>query len=259
MVPNVIHFIFGLRNDFGGLKFSIINYLAIKSAYECNKPKAIKFYYKYEPSGKWWEMSKKYLTLVRIEPPAKIFGNPLKHYAHQADVLRLDILLREGGIYLDLDVICLNSFKPLLKYDCVMGKEFPGTLCNAVIIAKPRAGFLKKWYKEYFTFRSKGEDKFWSEHGCKIPTKIAHGNPKIIHIEDQFSFFWPSWGERNVLWRIPSSVSQKRKDRIILKLLNQSYCIHLWAHIWKGLLKSLTARYLKKTDNILSKLCRKYL
>jgi mannosyltransferase OCH1-like enzyme len=259
MVPNIFHFIFGLHKDFGGLPFSFIHYLAIKSAYECNKPKVIKFYYKYEPSGKWWERSKKYLTLIKIEPPTRIFGNPLKHYAHQADVLRLEILFSEGGIYLDLDVICLNSFKPLLKYDCTMGRELRGTICNAVIFAKPKAEFLKKWYKEYSTFRSKGEDKFWNEHGCMIPAKIAYGNPKIIHIEDQFSFFWPSWAEPNVLWRIPSSISERRKDQIILKLLNQSYCTHLWAHAWKDYLKILTPEYIKETNNIFSKLCRKYL
>jgi hypothetical protein len=81
MIPNIIHFIFGLRQDLAGTQFSFIHYLAIKSADECNKPAAINFYYKHEPSGEWWEKSKRYLTLIKIEPPTEIFGNPLMHYA----------------------------------------------------------------------------------------------------------------------------------------------------------------------------------
>ena len=47
MVPNIIHFIFGLEKKFGNRPFSIFHYLAIKSAYEINEPDKIYFYYKY--------------------------------------------------------------------------------------------------------------------------------------------------------------------------------------------------------------------
>ena len=39
----------------------------------------------------------------------QIFGNPVKRFAHQADVLRLELLLQFGGVYLDLDVLLLRS------------------------------------------------------------------------------------------------------------------------------------------------------
>src|ERR1041385_7524074 len=123
MVPNVIHMIYGFKEPDSDNLFHFIYYLAIKSAYECNKPDVIKFYYKHEPIGEWWEKAKPYLTLIKVEPPKEIFGNPLIHYAHQADVMRLEILIKEGGIYLDIDVICLNSFKRLRQYKCVLGRE----------------------------------------------------------------------------------------------------------------------------------------
>ena len=119
-IPNNIHIIYGLAENFGwdeyehfvrevgkNMKrpaadsFNIMRYLAIKSAYEVNKPDNIFFYYCYEPHGEWWERAKKYITPIRVEPPKEIFGNPIKSYAHQADVIRLQLLIEEGGIYLD--------------------------------------------------------------------------------------------------------------------------------------------------------------
>jgi len=266
MIPNTIHFIFGLKEDFGGTGFSYIHYLAIKSSYEYNHPDAIKFYYKYEPQGEWWEKSKPYLTMIKVEPPKEIFGNPLLHFAHQADVLRLEILIKEGGIYLDMDVITLNSYSPLRKYNCVMGMQRDLGLCNAVLLAEPNSAFLRKWYDEYRTFRSRGKDEFWDEHSVLLPLKLAKENPDMIHIEDKFSFFWPDfYYGSNILWDRPAlnlmdQLIMKLKKAFSLKFLSTSYCIHLWESVWwDKYLKQIGPVYIQKTDDNFSKLCRKFL
>jgi mannosyltransferase OCH1-like enzyme len=58
---------------------------------------------------------------VLVTAPKEIFGKRLRSFAHQADVLRLEILMREGGVYLDLDTITLRSFEPLMGDRLVMG------------------------------------------------------------------------------------------------------------------------------------------
>ncbi len=98
-----------------------------------------------EPQGEWWHRAKPFLTCVQVEPPREIFGNPLSHIAHMADVLRLHTLLEHGGIYLDIDVLSLRPFTPLLDEDTVLGEESGVGLCNAVILAKPGAPFLQEW------------------------------------------------------------------------------------------------------------------
>ncbi len=60
MIPNVIHFCFGLSQDHGGKPFSLVHYLAVRSAVEVNRPDAVRFYYCYEPSGEWWERARPY-------------------------------------------------------------------------------------------------------------------------------------------------------------------------------------------------------
>jgi hypothetical protein len=95
MIPNEYHFIFGLTPS--DKPFSLVHYLAVASCQAVNSPSVINFYFKYEPSGFWWERTKPLVNLVPIEPPEHIFGNALRHPAHKADVLRLQILQERGA------------------------------------------------------------------------------------------------------------------------------------------------------------------
>ena len=52
MIPNIVHFVFGFKEQTEDF-YSVIIYLFI--LYIVNKPDQILFYYHYEPKGKWWE------------------------------------------------------------------------------------------------------------------------------------------------------------------------------------------------------------
>ena len=120
-IPNIIHFVYGFKPQ--TTEFELYKYLAIKSALLINNPSKIYFHYKYEPYGYYWDQIKHSLTLEYVEPPSEIYGNQLTHYAHQSDVIRLQKLQKYGGIYLDIDTICLKSFEELRKYDLVLGVQ----------------------------------------------------------------------------------------------------------------------------------------
>ena len=173
-IPNKLHFVFGLSEDFGGKPWSLCHYLSVKSAIEVNKPEKAYFYYKHKPSGKWWDLIEDQLDLVQIEPPTEIFGRPLLHVAHQTGVIRLQVLLEEGGIYMDVDTISTKPFTDLLQHSCVLGVQgYPnGTvegLCDGVILAEKNSEFLQHWLLSYQSHRSKGRDQYWDEHAVRIP------------------------------------------------------------------------------------------
>jgi hypothetical protein len=88
-IPNIIHFCFGFSANPDKRRFEFVHYLAIRTAWQVNRPEHIYFYYKYAPSGYWWDQARQYVTEVVVEPPESVFGNGLLHYAHQADVFRL--------------------------------------------------------------------------------------------------------------------------------------------------------------------------
>ncbi|HEX5668150.1 MAG TPA: hypothetical protein VFX73_05050, partial [Chitinophagaceae bacterium] len=99
MIPNIFHFVFGMKPDFGGKPFNMVHYLAVKSAAELNQPDRMYLHYQYEPTGEWFEKARPYLTLNKITAPDTIHGNKLFHVAHQADIVRLQMLQEHGGIY----------------------------------------------------------------------------------------------------------------------------------------------------------------
>jgi mannosyltransferase OCH1-like enzyme len=173
MIPNIIHFVFGLSSDFGQKYFCLVHHLAIKSAYFVNKPDKIYLHYTYEPGGYWWEKSKKYVELSRIEPLDTISGKKLYRVAHKSDIVRLQKLIETGGIYLDMDTLCLKPFTPLLGYPHVMGLEGTMGLCNAIMLSEKNAVFANAMLQTYRNFRSKGVDEHWGENSVLLPFQLG--------------------------------------------------------------------------------------
>ncbi|WBW74451.1 mannosyltransferase Imt3 [Schizosaccharomyces osmophilus] len=60
----------------------------------------------------------------------------------RADVVRYFILYHYGGIYLDLDVGCNRSMKPLLEYPAFVRKTSPSGISNNVIGIRKKHPFL---------------------------------------------------------------------------------------------------------------------
>lgn len=259
MIPNIIHYVFGLDPRFGGKEFSFIHYLAVRSAAEVNKPQQIIFHYEFEPTGPWWEATRPYLTLNPIVAPRQIFGRPLEHFAHRADIVRLEALRESGGIYLDLDVLCVNSLASLCSESMVMGIEQNVGLCNAVILAEPRAPFLDLWYERYRDFSGTQ----WNKHSVVVPWELAQQHPSLIRVLDEYAFFFPVyydpmhkwlWGRNPTLkerlltaWydlgHLPRRDAKSRRRHLRSRhclrsrrwfdqKLRSSYCIHLWESLW---------------------------
>ena len=267
-IPNNIHIIYGLAENFGwdeyehfvrevgkNMKrpaadsFNIMRYLAIKSAYEVNKPDNIFFYYCYEPHGEWWERAKQYITPIKVEPPKEIFGNPIKSYAHQADVIRLQLLIEEGGIYLDSDTLCLKPLTPLLEDGgFVMGQEGnEAKLCNAVMLSEKGSEFAKEWLSRYVDF----DDDNWAGHSIELPYRLSKEYPNLIRVMNNKAFTWPLYHSEHLRWFYRNGVSYvpcDYSDGVVSTMggtlttdedFSESYVIHLWAG------KSVTNEFVK--------------
>lgn len=219
MIPNLFHFVFGMAADFGGKPFGLSHYLAIKSAAVINQPEAIYFHYEFEPSGEWWQKARPLLTLKQVAAPKSVMGNSLHHVAHKADVVRLQALKEYGGIYLDLDTICVRPLHALFHHSFIIGQELKAPyvpknwrqrikhrirsyfasgkettvtgLCNAVLLAEKDSAFVNLWLETYSSFRSKGRDKYWNEHSVVIPSMLAKQHPDKITLLSPYAFHYP--------------------------------------------------------------------
>lgn len=216
-IPNVVHFVYGLGQFRARLRLE--HFLSIRATADILKPEAIYFHYHNEPEGYYWRMAKNMVRMNRVEMPLEIFGNKVEHYAHKADIIRLQVLLQFGGIYMDIDVIPLTSFQPLLNNDIVMGLEGRNGkygLCNAVIIANKSSAFLRRWYESYETFDSAK----WNYHSVILPRKMSLKYPNEITVLDHNAFFSPLWDREGMvdLYMRPLDIHGK-------------YAIHLWGSL----------------------------
>lgn len=280
MIPNIFHFVFGMSPDFGGKPFSLVHYLAIKSAIEVNKPEKVLFHYQYEPSGEWWDKIKPYLTLNKIEAPEEIFGNKLYHVAHKADVIRLQMLQEYGGVYLDCDVICIKPFHDLYTHEFVIGQQYKPKyvfynswllriatairrmnrkafreaevegLCNAVMMSQPHSRFIDLWIDSYRTFRSKGKgDIYWGEHSVFIPLALAEKNPTLLHITNARTFHFPLYNGLGLKYLFEKTAA-----------FPEAYAHHVWeSHSWNDYLQHLTPESIKTQDTTYNLIARRFL
>jgi hypothetical protein len=261
MIPNKIHFIFGLSEDFGGKPWGLFHYLAVKSAVEVNNLDKANLYYKHKPTGEWFEKIEDRLNLIQIDPPTEIFGNPLMHVAHQTGVIKLQVLLEEGGIYMDVDTISKKPFKNLLNNDCVLGVQ--GTpdgnvegLCDSVVLAAPGSEFIERWLLSYQTHRSKGRDAYWAEHAVHMPHVLSKQYPHLVHVEPYSSFHFPLYHS-----------NEPTASDVGIKLLfehnidfENAYCHHIWETVsWDMYLKDLTPEIIMGVDTTYNRIARKYL
>jgi hypothetical protein len=245
MIPNIIHFVYGFKEQ--STEFDLYKYVAIMSAYHVNRPDVIYFHYRYEPFGPLWNMVKPYLTMDRIEPPEMIFDKKIKHYAHKADVVRLNILNEKGGIYLDIDTICVRPLAPLMKYDFVMGIQGDDYgLCNAIMMSKNNTDFGQHWYKSYESFNQQ-----WDLHSVKIPYTLSKINPITILPND--AFFYPLWDPF-----AEKMLSDQINHDCCRKVFKNAYCMHLW-ETWCGRdLQKITPDNVHTVHSMYNLMARKY-
>jgi hypothetical protein len=277
MIPRIFHFVFGMAPDFGGKPFSLVHYLAIKSAAELNHPEAAWFHFQYEPSGQWWEAARPLITLNRLKAPDQIMGRSLYHVAHKADVIRLQVLQETGGIYLDLDTISVKPLNDLLDNRFVIGEEMnpgfiprnarqklkhnikktlgltkespPAGLCNAVLLSERNSEFVKRWLETYKDFRSTGRDKYWNEHSVQVPVKLAEKYPGLLTRLHSRAFHYPLYTEGGL-----RSLFEEARE------FPEAYLHHLWESFsWDKYLSLLTEKKIREESSTYNRIARKFL
>ena len=226
MISNICHFVFGLQEQTD--EFLFIYYVAVYSAYIINNPDLIYFYYHYEPYGLWWNKLKLIpnIKLVIVDIPTHFGNKVLKKTAHKADWIRMQILYNKGGVYLDIDTICVKPWKHLLNNDVVLGREVPNGICNAIMFCKPKTEFFKLWLDNYENyFNTDG----WREASIELPEKLSKRFPHLLTLKDPDVFFLPNYNETQKIF------SEKRD------IPQNIITLHLW--------ETLSIKYIKHIDN----------
>lgn len=179
-VPPIVHFILGFPG-----RFDFYSYYAVKAAHDRIQPDAIYLHLFGEP----FEFSS-YLEsaindfdieVVLARTADRVFDVSVKLVEHRSDVIRLESLIRFGGIYFDLDVYAVQPVDVFYMNELTMPQEAPSWINNGVIIAKRCSRFLRLWYDQYKTFNPDS----WNYHSIQLPGKLANEHPHLIKVETE--------------------------------------------------------------------------
>lgn len=253
-VPNIIHFI-----CIKPMNFEFIHYLAVMSAHYVNKPDQIFVYVDIEPENNfYWECVKPYITVEIVAPPTNFRGLEIKPAQYKADIIRLEKLIERGGIYLDIDNLCLHSFEKLRTKKFTMF-GWPDeqindiskleTLSNSIILTEPDSPFLKLWYNEIHKYMT--PNHAWSFHAVCLPVKLLQANQNLVSYVTIIE--WEKYA-RPFGWEgIPFIMDGSQNNRI--HELDRYYTIVFYQTIvFDRYLKNITPDYFYKNNNILTQL-----
>src|SRR5215472_6325830 len=201
------HFVFGLAPQREPLH--LVHYLCLESCRRVNRPNAICLHYRHEPHGPLWDRIRPHLVLRRVTethpvPDAgryeatsegRLIRDKGWSYAHEADFLRLAILIQEGGAYADMDTLFVNPLPSRwLEKPFVIGEETPvpgpdgvqqPSLCNALLIARPGAAFARAWLERM----ASAFDGTWSRHSNQEAVRLWADMPEAVHVVPQSCFY----------------------------------------------------------------------
>ena len=98
--------------------------------------------------------------------------------AQKAGLIRLEALVRDGGVYVDSDVRPVNSFEPLLALEAFAGWEDETTVPDAVLGARPgHPAFVEMLDRAVKAVRSRADA--W-QSGPGITTAVLPGRSDVL-------------------------------------------------------------------------------
>mmetsp|Transcript_7607 Transcript_7607/g.12119 ORF Transcript_7607/g.12119 Transcript_7607/m.12119 type:complete len:358 (-) Transcript_7607:242-1315(-) len=271
-VPSIVHFVW---ITVPSRPFQLADFLAVKAARVNIRPRCICIHVVNgtEPGGEWWNRARLYAEVLSARDPVDIFGKPVNVPAHKSDIIRMEVLMKYGGIYLDTDVIALRSFEPLMDHSFLVarGTMQKGDIGTAVILARRNSSFIHRWYTEYKNF----DDSDWGHHALKVPYRLMkitkeqdyahlrdwssslHTNSSLAGVfGEDFTilnilyFYFPSYVQLDMIFK--QDVSSQ---------LRESYAIHLWSNVAhkKGFIMRATMDDIHKRDCTFNLIARKVL
>ena len=190
IVPNIVHYIL-LEQHF----ISFAHYITLKSVIRNQKPDKIMIHCDcYKVDGKCWnhiiiEENNINIQIRKIEIPDAIFGQELSQTYklwHASDILRINVLLDFGGIYLDRDVYVTKSLNRFRLYEMTAGIETDDKgkklFGSQVQIANKNASFLLKYLE---THKDYDPDQWYYNAGYLPMDKIIEKDAKLINLTSE--------------------------------------------------------------------------
>ena len=193
-----------------------------------------------EPCPEFKEVSEYDNKLVTLENYAEYINNPVpylseaierKKWTHAADVLRLLLLVKNGGIYLDIDVEVIKKFDDLLEEDAFAGFESEGYVNTAVLGSVSAGGLMMKYLLRMADMGNDLFDRTPAQNGPQLLSEILVD----IGLKCNGSTQRLRFGNENIAILNPKAFYPYHYTETFSLdcLTKDTYAIHRWNHLWK--------------------------
>ncbi len=191
------------------VSFRFRDYMAIMSAYKFIQPEKIIIHTYGDIKGKYWGLMQKWnnnantrIEVNKVQRVSKLGGKKVKFVEHEADYIKLQGLLKFGGVIIDSDVIMLNGTKLKqlqLISECVLAQEAEVVNIGFISCIK-NSSFIRKWRNSYHTdFHPDSKD--WTYNSANVPTDILlHGKVCYNMYLDYSICNNPGWAQAPKKW-----------------------------------------------------------
>ena len=200
LVPNIAHMFWISEKP-----MSFLFYLSCLSQIYILRVDALYLHGDKMPHGPHWDIIKREskLHFVKRSWPNRVFSNHVNILNHMADVFKVDVMLRYGGIYTDVDAVWINplpshirEYEAVASYDWPqMYNTWPDYIQNGVLLGKKGAPF---WYK-YLESMKVFKDDIFGYNGILQAYKVYERNPQLLYLFDHLQVMcWnskchPTW------------------------------------------------------------------
>jgi mannosyltransferase OCH1-like enzyme len=150
-------------------------------------------------------------------------------FAFAADYIRICVLEKYGGVYLDTDMILIKKIDHLLNYDFFIGKEDEQFIGFAIIGCKKNSEIMNLCKSSY-------DNDFDYINPITITELLSSKISKNLENSLNYKIFSSS-----VFYPIPYS---NRLDDYSIYIQNDTLAIHLWNHSWINVKKTANPKKL---------------
>lgn len=181
------------------------------------------------------------------------------NYGEKSDILRCELLLKHGGVYVDADFECVKPLDELMyKYDFFAGIEPPHEIpessrvmlvSNAIIGARPNHPVLKRWKAIIRERWKKAEDEsFTSIEKVLVRTFLSFGraveekidSSEHVNVVFPSTYFFPIRPEHLRKPPEPPTLIKRmliafdlRKDHPFSHVQSETLAVHHFAGTWQ--------------------------
>ena len=159
----------------------------------------------------------------------QLFGDT-KNFGSKSDILRMEILYKYGGIYMDYDFYQCKKFDDLLSYDFVIGSAYENELWNGLMMSKPESEIVKCYLNTIKDNIPNCGDIMYTTGPFKVKEIFTNNtfseNIKVLYGD----YFYPfDLGQRHKV----KDITSDNIEFLLSFKTNNTYCIHIHTCTWQ--------------------------